>query len=144
MADTLKTEWPLCVCMDFCACVCLCQVACLQILSALRAPNNHYPTEGSVVSKCWWPFWSVIVATNGWYRNTAQSNPRLNACLCASVVNQACESDLRWRVTLRLYSAWLARGLRMNPYLKPSAVKRNAEASALNGLDRLDRLIQFY
>lgn len=33
---------------------------------------------------------------------------------------------------------------KMNPYLKPSAVRRNAEASGLSGLDRLDLLIPFY
>lgn len=38
----------------------------------------------------------------------------------------------------------LASGLKMNPYLKASAMRKNAETSALNGLDRLDFLIPFY
>lgn len=79
-------------------------------------------------------------------RNGSHSNLGANVCLCASVVAQACKSDLRERGGHPPSCASLgsARGLKMNPYLKPSAERRNAEVSALNGLDRLVRLMPFY
>lgn len=75
--------------------------------------------------------------------NSTHSDPQINVLLCASVVDQACESDLRERACPSS-CAVLARGLKMNPYLKPSAMRRNAEASDLSGWDRLDRLIPSY
>jgi len=65
-------------------------------------------------------------------------------CLCASVADQARESDLEDKSSFLCVVLSLAGFMKINPYLKQSVMRRNAEELALNKFDRLDNIMPFY
>lgn len=74
-------------------------------------------------------------------KNSTHSNPGIEVCLCASVVDQACESDLKESGS----ALALVQCMPENESISQSICKeKECRPSALSGSDRLDGLIPFY
>lgn len=146
-------SWMACVCVYVCVCgyVHLClfvsgSVSASSALSAFRAHIIYYTHWKRRDLKMLDGHFGVLIQQLMAGRNSTHSNPRINIkeqriniYLCTSVVDPACESNLR-----ECGSLFSCAGLKMNPYLKPSVVRWNSKASVLHGLDCLMPLLPVF